>query len=246
MFSLQEKVIAITGSKGLLGSCFVNSLQKQGATVVQIDIAPAESDTFNYFSADIGDEGAMGNVIDSIFVTYGKLDGWINNAYPRTADWANKLEEVSFQSWRQNVDMHLNGYFLCSKMVLTRMQQQEFGCLINMSSIYGHKAPDFSIYEGTEMTMPVAYSAIKGGINNLTRYFASYFGPSGVRVNSISPGGIWNRQPESFVERYNKKVPLRRMGKPEDIAAAAAFLLSDEAGYITGHNMVIDGGWSIV
>jgi NAD(P)-dependent dehydrogenase (short-subunit alcohol dehydrogenase family) len=115
-----------------------------------------------------------------------------------------------------------------------------------MSSIYGLIGPDFAIYEGTEMTMPAAYSAIKGGINNLTRYLASYYGKFQIRVNTISPGGIFDNQSKVFVEKYNNKVPLKRMGNPSDIVYAAGYLLSDESSYLTGHNLVIDGGWSII
>jgi NAD(P)-dependent dehydrogenase (short-subunit alcohol dehydrogenase family) len=115
-----------------------------------------------------------------------------------------------------------------------------------MASVYGIVGPDFSIYENTTMTMPAAYSAIKGGIINLTRYLAAYLGPQKIRVNAISPGGIYDNQPANFVNNYNNKVPLRRMGNPDDIAPAVTFLLSDEAGYITGQNLAIDGGWTAI
>ena len=142
--------------------------------------------------------------------------------------------------------MHLNGYFLCCRHVLEQMKIQQSGSLINMSSIYGLVGPDFSIYENTQMTMPAAYSAIKGGINNLTRYLASYYGKYQVRVNTVSPGGIYDNQPEAFVESYNKKVPMKRMGQPKDVVSAIYFLLSDESSYITGHNLVVDGGWTAI
>jgi NAD(P)-dependent dehydrogenase (short-subunit alcohol dehydrogenase family) len=142
--------------------------------------------------------------------------------------------------------MHLNGYFLCSRIALEQMRKQRSGSLVNMSSIYGHLGPDFGVYDGTDMTMPAAYSAIKGAITNFTRYLASYYGKSNVRVNSISPGGVFANQPESFVSAYEKKVPLGRMATPKDIVAAVHFLLSDESSYITGQNLVVDGGWSII
>ena len=144
------------------------------------------------------------------------------------------------------MDMQMNSYYMCCRAVLEQMKKQGRGSVINMLSIYGIVGPDFSIYEGTNMTMPAAYSAIKGGLLNLTRYLASYYGPSGIRVNAISPGGILDNQPESFIEKYQSKVPMRRLGKPEDIAPGVAFLLSDEAGYINGHNLVIDGGWTAI
>jgi NAD(P)-dependent dehydrogenase (short-subunit alcohol dehydrogenase family) len=126
------------------------------------------------------------------------------------------------------------------------MKERRSGSIVNISSIYGSVGPDFSLYAGTEMTMPAAYSAIKGGIVNFTRYLAAYYGSYGVRVNCVSPGGIYDGQPEQFVQRYKAKVPLQRMGLPEDIAAPVAFLLSEEAAYITGHNLMVDGGWTSI
>jgi len=126
------------------------------------------------------------------------------------------------------------------------MKNQQFGSIVNISSIYGTVGPDFTIYEGTNMTMPAAYSAIKGGIVNFTRYLASYYGPYGIRVNCVSPGGILDQQDELFVKQYEKKVPMRRMGLPEDIAPSISFLLSDETKYITGQNLIIDGGWTSI
>ena len=126
------------------------------------------------------------------------------------------------------------------------MSKQKSGSIINMASMYGVVAPDFSAYEGTNMTMPVAYSAIKGGLVNLTRYIAAYFGPQQIRVNTISPGGILDNQNITFVKNYEKKVPMRRMGSPDDIAPSVVFLLSDDSKYITGQNLIIDGGWTII
>lgn len=244
MFDIHNKVIVVTGSDGLLGRKIFEYLGQQGAIAVGVDIN-FKNIAENEYRMDITDESSVQNTLDKLVEKYGKIDGWINNAYPRTADWGNKVEDVVYESWRKNVDMHLNGYFLCSKTVLQQMKQQGFGSLINMSSIYGFLAPDFSIYENTEMTMPVAYAAIKGGITNLSRYFAAYYGPSGVRVNVISPGGVFDNQPESFVKNYVKKVPLGRMTQAQDVISVLHFLLADESFYMTGQNLVIDGGWSI-
>lgn len=245
MFSIKNKVIVITGGSGLLGNQIVASLRLEGAVTISADIHYQNQGEDDYI-VDITSEDSVNEFVATVISKYEKIDGWVNNAYPRTKDWGNKIEDVPFESWRSNIDMHLNGYFLCCKIVLEAMKKQGFGSLINMSSIYGLVAPDFAVYEGTEMTMPVAYSAIKGGINNLTRYLAAYYGPSQIRVNTVSPGGIFDNQPEAFVTNYNKKVPMKRMGNPEDIVSAIYYLLCDESAYITGHNLVIDGGWSII
>ena len=126
------------------------------------------------------------------------------------------------------------------------MKGQKYGSIVNIASIYGLVGPDFSIYEGTSMTMPAAYSAIKGGVINFTRYLASYYGSFDIRVNCVSPGGIFDKQSSSFVNNYESKVPLRRMGLPEDISPTVTFLLGQEASYITGQNIIIDGGWTAI
>ena len=244
MFSLKNKVVVVTGGNGLLGKQIIARLKNSGAIAISADIKTENGE--NEVTIDITSEESVRKIIDSLVSRYEKIDGWLNNAYPRTSDWGNKVENISFESWRKNVDMHMNGYFICSKLILEQMKNQRSGSLINMASIYGIVAPDFTVYEGTEMTMPAAYSAIKGGIINLTKYLSAYYGPYQVRVNAVSPGGIFDNQNEIFVSNYNKKVPLRRMGNSGDVAAAIHFLLSDDSAYITGHNLVVDGGWSIV
>jgi NAD(P)-dependent dehydrogenase (short-subunit alcohol dehydrogenase family) len=245
MFSIKNKVIVVTGGNGLLGKQMVSSFRNQGAIVIAADIH-FDNKGIDDIVIDITNENSVKNGIKSLIEKYKHIDGWVNNAYPRTKDWGVKFEEIPLESWRKNIDMHLNGYFLCCQMVLELMKKQGFGSLVNMSSIYGLVGPDFTVYEKTEMTMPAAYAAIKGGLNNLTRYLASYYGSYQIRINTVSPGGILDNQPKSFIENYNKKVPLRRMGSPNDIVSAVYFLLSDESGYITGHNLVVDGGWSII
>jgi NAD(P)-dependent dehydrogenase (short-subunit alcohol dehydrogenase family) len=245
MFSLKNKVIVVTGGNGLLGKEMVSTFREYGAITISLDIYFDKQGQDDYL-ADITNEESVKSVVNSIISKYNKIDGWVNNAYPRTKDWGNKFEDILLESWRKNVDMHLNGYFICCQIVLEQMKLQGFGSLINMSSIYGLIGPDFTIYNGTEMTMPAAYAAIKGGLNNLSRYLASYYGEFQIRINTVSPGGIFDNQPELFVNNYNKKVPLKRMGSPKDIVSSVFYLLTDETSYITGHNLVVDGGWSII
>ncbi|MDO3642474.1 oxidoreductase [Mucilaginibacter sp. L3T2-6] len=242
---MEGKVAVVTGGNGLLGAHIVKTLKQRGCEVIAADINISKN-ADDCLALDITDEDSVKGGVDYILKKYGKIDGWVNNAYPRTVDWGDKLEDIKIESWRRNVDMHLNGYFLCCQVVLNKMKSQGYGSLINMSSIYGLVGPDFSVYNNTEMTMPAAYSAIKGGINNLTRYLAAYYGPHQVRVNSVSPGGIFDNQPKQFVESFSNKVPLRRMGTPDDISPCIAFLLSDDARYITGQNILIDGGWTSI
>lgn len=255
LFDLTGKVIVVTGGAGLIGQAYVKGLASSGATVyiAEINLDRAESaraalaetgGKIRSVALDITQESSVDQCLATILTQHRQIDGWINNAYPRTKDWGLKFEEIPFASWRQNVDMHLNGYCLCCQKVAEAMKKQRSGSLINMASTYGIVAPDFSVYEGTSMTMPAAYAAIKGGLINFTRYLASYYGPHGVRVNCISPGGVFDNQPESFVKNYRQKTPLRRMATPDDLAGAAVFLCSDASSYVTGHNLIVDGGWT--
>ncbi len=126
------------------------------------------------------------------------------------------------------------------------MKQQKSGVIVNIASQYGVVAPDFTVYEGTELTSPVAYTAIKGGLINFTRYLASYFGPYGIRANCVSPGGVFDNQNPVFVKNYELKVPMKRMGNPADMAEPVVFMLSESASYITGQNLIVDGGWTAI
>lgn len=246
MNRLKDQVILVTGGSGTLGTEIVRHTVSEGAIVVNVDINVNDDLAHESLNCDITDRESFRNAVNKTLKNYGRIDGFVNNAYPRTNDWGVKFESIALESWQKNVDMQLNSIFSCCQIVLAIMQAQGFGSVINMSSIYGVVGPDFSVYESTEMTMPAAYSAIKGGVVNFTRYLAAYYGKHGVRVNSISPGGIFNNQSEAFVRQYEQRVPLGRMGLSKDIAPSVTFLLSKESSYITGHNLMVDGGWTCI
>ena len=243
---LADKIILITGGSGLLGKSIIEKLLSEGARVINADINLDEIPDLSSLVCDITSEDSVKQTVEKVIATYGRIDGLVNNAYPRTDDWGAKFEDIKLGSWKKNVDFQLNSYFFMSQEVLKRMKVQQSGSIVSIASIYGVVGPDFSVYDNTAMTMPAAYAAIKGGLINLSRYLASYCGPDGIRVNCVSPGGVFNHQPESFVKRYEAKVPLRRMAVPADISPAVLFLLSDDAAYITGQNLVIDGGWTSI
>lgn len=247
MISIKDKIIAVTGGTGQLGSDFVAWLRNQGAVVIAVDkTLTTDLDQHNLYM-DITDVASIKEGLQAIIDKFGVIDGWVNNAYPRTADWGKQpFSEESMESFEQNVNWHLVGYIKCCQIVLNQMMKQKSGSLINVASIYGITGPDFTIYEDTPIINPSAYAAIKGGLINFTRYLAAYYGPHNVRVNCISPGGIFNHQPAPFIKQYEHKVPLKRLGTPADISPSVGFLLSDEAQYITGHNLVIDGGWTAI
>lgn len=247
MNKLEGKIILVTGGSGLLGKAMLKHIVENGGIAINGDVSATDDIQNGVLSLDVTNFASIKKCVDTIIDYYGRIDGLVNNAYPRTKDWSNKFEDVTIESWRKNVDIQLNSVFEITQLVLSKMvTQKNKGAIVNIASIYGVLGNDFTVYEGTNLTSPAAYAAIKGGIVNFTKYLASYYGPQQIRVNCVSPGGIFNHQPTTFVENYEKKVPLQRMGMPEDIAPAVSFLLSEEAKYITGHNIMVDGGWSII
>ena len=246
MNRLKDKIIVVTGGSGLLGKEIINKAIQEGAFCINVDISDHTNEDLSKLKCDITSENSVDECIETIIAKYGRIDGLVNNAYPRTSDWGNKFEDIEFKSWQTNVDWQLNSYFYFTQRVAKHMVEEGGGSIVNMASVYGIVGPDFTVYDQTAMTMPAAYAAIKGGIINFSRYLASYLGPKNIRVNTVSPGGIFDDQNPIFVENYNKKVPMRRMGLPEDISPVIAFLLSEEANYITGQNIAVDGGWTAI
>ena len=259
MFDLKNKTIIITGGAGLIGSAFSKLCAEYSANVVIVDIDGGKA---NELTKQIKKETGNNNIIfqkcnitntedvqDLINTTLNKferIDALVNNAYPRNKNYGRKFEDVTYEDFCENVDMHLGGYFLITKEISRVMVKQNCGNIINMASIYGFSAPRFEIYEGTDMTMPLEYAAVKGGIINLTKYLASYLGKYNIRVNAISPGGVYDKQHENFTKAYSKKVVLgNRMANVDDLTDVLIFLLSDGSKYITGQNMIVDGGWSL-
>lgn len=256
-FSLKGKVAFITGGVGLIGSEISKALSDSGAKVVILDIDQKKAESLQQKLSsegkdveieifDVTNLTKIDEAIDNLQKKYGNIDVWINAAYPRTPDWGNKLEDVTLKSWQKNIDMHLNSYSWISRKVCLIMKKQQKGSLINFGSIYGVVGNNFTIYEGTQINPPMAYTAIKGGIINLDRYLASYFGKDNVRVNTVCPGGIFDNQNQAFVKKYCENTPLKRMGKPEDVASAVLFLASDASSYITGVTLMVDGGWTAI
>lgn len=244
---LKEKVIVVAGGSGLIGRAIVQEALKQGAITYNVDIIPTVIQGAINLITDITQPDNVIHLIDKIISDHDSIDGFINCSYPRTADWGKStVELLPYGEWAENVDKHLNSYYYVSQQVLRVMKEQQYGALVNFASIYGVVGNDFTIYEGLKMNPPGAYSAIKGGIINLSRYFASYFGKFNVRVNCLSPGGIFDNQNPDFVKRYEERVPMKRMGSPDDIAPVACFLVSDGAKYITGQNIIVDGGWTCI
>lgn len=255
-FSLKGKKAVVMGGGGLIGKEVVIALAQAGAYVLIAEVNKKEANALSvelrknnldveYYYFDVTDIKNLRRNIKVLVRHLGGLDIWINSAYPRTKDWGAKVEDISYRSWQKNVDMHLNSYALSSKYAAKHMKNKG-GSIINFGSIYGVGGPDFTIYEKTEIKNSMVYSAIKGGIINLGRYLASYFGNFNIRVNTVCPGGVFDNQDTRFVKNYSKRVPLKRMAKTEEIASVVLFLASDAASYITGATIMIDGGWTAI
>ncbi|WP_293956173.1 MULTISPECIES: SDR family oxidoreductase [unclassified Sphingobacterium] len=245
---LNNKVIILTGAGGLIGREVLKHLAKNGAKVVAVDLNPVPEFSDLALCLDVTKERDIDALINATIAKYGEIDGLVNLAYPRTLDWGNRFEEIPLSSWQKNVDMQLNSVFYICQSVLKVMKRQCRGAIVNIASIYGVVGNDFTLYEDYGGTSPAAYSAVKGGLINFTRYLASYYGKYNIRINCVSPGGVLDEknQDPSFIQKYSQKSPLGRLANPFEMAPAISFLLSDDASFITGHNLMVDGGWTAI
>ena len=242
MENLKDKIILVTGGSGLIGKSIVDQIKKEKGLPISLDIYHEDLSNSHNYKCDITNNSDVINTIEKVLNKFKTIDGLVNNAYPRTNDWGLTFDKIPYDSWKKNIDLQLNSMFFISQKILEIMKNQKKGSVVNIGSIYGLVGPDFSIYEGTDLTMPAAYSAIKGGVINFTKYLASLYGKYNINVNCVSPGGVFNNQSLKFVNKYIKRVPMKRMAYPSDISPAIAFLLSDNAKYVNGQNLIIDGG----
>lgn len=255
---IDKKIIVITGGAGLLGNAFCEIIIQNGGISVIADLDEKKGlkvekefkDKFNsenvfYHKLDITSKASINELIKKLIEKYGKIDALVNNAYPRNKNYGRHFFDVEYGDFCENVNMHLGGYFLMCQQFAKYFKEQGFGNIINIASIYGVIAPKFEIYENTQMTTPVEYAVIKSGIIHLTKYLAKYLKGTGIRVNSISPGGILDNQPEIFVKKYNSYCSTKGMLDAQDIVGTLLFLLSDESKYVNGQNIIIDDGFTL-
>ena len=251
-FSLKNKTAFILGGQGRIGKEITKAISAYDAKTIVLDISENNDiglDGIHCLKFDCSDLENLEINLDLVIKEFGCPDVFINCSYPRSEDWAdNSFENISLTSYKKNIDIHLNSYAWLAKLVANRMVKSgKKGSIIQLGSIYGLLGQDLNVYDGTDMKENMSYSIIKGGIINLTRQMASFYGKNGIRVNTICPGGISDStQNPKFVEQYNKKVPLGRLGDAREIAGAALFLASNGSSYITGANIIIDGGWSAI
>jgi NAD(P)-dependent dehydrogenase (short-subunit alcohol dehydrogenase family) len=257
--SLQGRVALITGGGGNIGGAICEALAELGAAIAVLDISRESStNTAKRISktygvetlslvVDVSDEEAVRSVPNKLLGRFGRLDILVNCAAlvgtSELKGWAVPFPEQRTDTWRLALEVNLTAPFVLTQACAEGLAISRHGSVINIGSTYGIVGPDMSLYKDTPVGNPAAYASSKGGLLQLTRWLATVLAPD-VRVNAITPGGVWRNQPEAFHTRYVSRTPLRRMASEEDLKGAAAYLASDLSAYMTGHNLVVDGGWT--
>jgi NAD(P)-dependent dehydrogenase (short-subunit alcohol dehydrogenase family) len=250
-WGLEGKVAVVTGAAGRLGPVWAATLRDAGATVVGLDIQGDPSELgFELESADITSRESVAEAASRIQSAAGPVDVLVNNAGidqpPDAAATTFAIEDVPLDDFRQTLDVNLVGTFNATQAFGAGMRDRGHGSIVNIGSLYASQAPDPRLYDHLDVDppflKPAAYGASKAGVVSLTAYFARLWGPDGVRVNSISPGGVAGGQDAEFVRKYTERVPLGRMAEPDDLVGPLLFLASDASRYVTGQNLSVDGG----
>jgi NAD(P)-dependent dehydrogenase (short-subunit alcohol dehydrogenase family) len=255
---LKDQIVVVTGGAGLIGQSFIKSIVKKNGIAIIADIdselgeavklklrKELKTNNIDFVKMDVTSKQSLISSISYLDDKYHKIDALINNAYPRNSKYGRHFFDVELEDFIENSGMNLGGYFLTSQQYAKYFQNQGYGNIINISSIYGVIAPKFEIYKNTSMTVPVEYAVIKSGQIHLTKYMAKYFKGMGIRVNAISPGGVLDAQPKEFLEEYNKLCLSKGMLDKSDINGTLIYLLSDMSKYLNGQNIIVDDGFSI-
>lgn len=265
LFDVSNKVVLITGISGQLGAEYAKAFLVRGARVVGLDISSSfrsdrlvceHPNDYHFLVADVTNKESLQGALDQAIVKFGPITVLINNAAIDSPPSAPPGENGPFEdypetSWDKVVDVNLKGVYLCCQVFGAAMTKAGSGSIINICSIYGVVSPDQSLYEyrrkrGEIFYKPAAYSASKSGILNLTRYLAVYWAKRNIRVNSLTIAGVFNNQEKDFLDAYCDRIPVGRMAHPYEYNGSVLFLASDASRYMTGHNLVVDGGWTAI
>lgn len=260
LLNLEGRRALITGATGGLGRVMANALSELGADLVLIDRPGSKLEKLTeelkarwgvgiqYHDCDLEKQEQRNDMVGWIKNSSDGLNILINNAaFVGTSElqgWAVPFEEQTVDTWRRAIEVNLTAVFDLCQGLTPLLKSAEGASIINIASIYGEYGPDWSLYDGTQMSNPAAYGASKGGLIQLTRWLATTVAPH-IRVNAISPGGIFRNQPVQFVECYESRTPLKRMATEEDFKGAITYLASDMSKYMTGQILTVDGGWGV-
>lgn len=255
---LSKKIVVVTGGAGLIGQEFIKSIIENAGIGVIADIneeigesvknnlsQELNTQNIDFIKLDITSEESLSKCIKYLDQKYGKIDALVNNAYPRNKNYGREFFEVNYSDFIENLGLNLGGYFTTSQQFSKYFKTQGYGNIINISSIYGVIPPKFEVYDNTPMTMPIEYAAIKSGLIHLTKYMAKYFKGTNIRVNTLSPGGIFDNQNDIFVQQYKKQCLTKGMLDKSDLKGTLLYLLSDMSKYVNGQNIIIDDGFTL-
>lgn len=258
MFGLNDKVVIVTGGTGLYGKCISEAVAEAGAQLViasrDVTRCVALADELNKkglsaegMALDMGDERSIRDFVGKVQKQYGRIDVLVNNAVSR--EGAKTLDVLGARDLAKSQAVNYTGLMLLTQAVLKIMTAQKKGNIINIGSIQGSVGPNFEVYGDTGMSSPITYTFEKWGMVGFTKWIANYYGKFNIRSNCISPGGYGpgireSRLPEEFINNYLRLTPLKRFAEEDDIKGPVVFLASDASAYITGHNLLVDGGWT--
>ena len=260
MINLNNKVSVVTGAGGYIGSAIVNALVESESTVIAIDSNKSRliklrnsvnrkyNTLIEIIPLDVSSAKNIAKIKSTLSSNFKKIDILINSigmvGDSKIKGWSTPFEKQLIGPWKKAIDVNLTSVFFLVQALKKLLDKGTDTSVINISSIYGSFAPDFDIYKNTKLYNPAAYSISKAGLTYMTKWLAASLAPN-IRVNTVSPGGIYRNQDKKFVNKYSKNTLLGRMGKEEDIIGSVLFLASNMSSYITGQNIFVDGGWSI-
>lgn len=255
-FDLTGRVIIISGACGLIGRAFCEAVAQYGGHVVAADISLAKPQEFAAglqernsvkcigVEVEVENKDSVIRLKEKALAEFGRIDGLVTGHQNKSHLIFEPFENVSEENWDKVVEVNLKGTFLLCQVIGSYMAEQGRGSIVNIPSTYSVVAPNQNLYKGTKMGCPAAYSASKGGIDALSQYLSSYWAAKGVRVNMITPHGVWNNHEEAFEKNFANFSPMQRMSYNHEVAPALIYLLSDAASYVTGNNMLVEGGWT--
>ncbi len=236
---------------GLIGSELVDQLISKHNNIIVIDKYKKlrKNQDVHYINLDVTKIRTLQKKLKKLFKIYGTPHAMVNCSYPKTSNWKNNdFKRIDYVNYNNNISFHLNTYIWTTKIFSDEMikNKYKYSSIVLLSSIYGFLGQNLNLYNNEKIKENLTYSVIKGGITNAVRSFSSYYGNKSLRINCVSPGGVLDNQSKSFQKKYNKNVPMNRMALKHEVANVIKFLISEKSSYITGQNIVVDGGYSII